>query len=360
VSVGEVERTMTRTPNRLTEPPDFAQQSAAVDFVADVLATIRLAGAIFLRAEYTAPWAYESPPSDILTRLLQPEANRLILFHIIAEGSCEIRVQGGEFVTASAGVVVLPYGEQHVMGSAEQVPPVPIGSLLPTPPWQEFPVIRYGGGGAKTSVVCGYLHCADPIFDPVVRALPPLFSVRPPTGPAAEWVAASIQYALDISSGRQPRSSPVAVRLPELLFLEVLRLYVEGAPPQLGSWLAALHDPVVGPALVALHAEPARKWTAEELAWQAACSRSTLNERFGRLLGRAPMQYLSDWRLHLAAGLLRDTTLAVAAVAYRVGYESEEAFNRAFKRTMGTPPAQWRRQAVAPERVGTDWSVSRQ
>jgi transcriptional regulator GlxA family with amidase domain len=171
-------------------------------------------------------------------------------------------------------------------------------------------------------------------------------------------VAASIQYALDVSSGQPPRSSRVAVRLPELLFLEVLRLYVEGAPPHLGSWLAALHDPVVGPALVALHAEPARKWTAEELAWQAACSRSTLNERFSRLVGRAPMQYLSDWRLHLAAGLLRDTTLGVAEVAYRVGYESEEAFNRAFKRAMGSPPAQWRRNAAGePSRTPTRYGA---
>jgi transcriptional regulator GlxA family with amidase domain len=166
-------------------------------------------------------------------------------------------------------------------------------------------------------------------------------------------VAASIQYALDASRGHPPRSR-VTVRLPELLFTEVLRLYVEAAPPRLASWMAALHDPVVGPALVALHADPSRRWTAEELAWQAACSRSTLNERFARLLERAPMHYLSDWRLHLAAGLLRDTALAVAEVACRVGYESEEAFNRAFKRTMGKPPAQWRRHAAVPERFGTD------
>lgn len=170
-----------------------------------------------------------------------------------------------------------------------------------------------------------------------------------PADPAAAWVAASIQYALDVSRGHHPRHSRVTVRLPELLFLEVLRLYVEAAP-QLGRWLAALHDPVVGAALVALHAESARKWTADELAWEAACSRSTLNDRFGRLLGRAPMQYLSDWRLHLAAELLRDTSLAVSEVAHQVGYESEEAFNRAFKRAMGTPPAQWRR-LTDPARV---------
>lgn len=339
---------MTRTPKKLIDPPDSGQWTAPTDLLAEVLSTVRLAGAIFLRAEYTSPWAYESPPPDVLTRVLQPQAKRLILFHIIAEGRCWIRLGGGEHLEAGAGeVVILPYGEQHVMGSPERAPPVAIASLLPAPPWEQFPVIRYGGGGARTSVVCGYLHCDDPIFDPVVRALPPLFSVRPPAGPAADWVAASIHYALDVSAGRHPASGGLAVRLPELLFLEVLRLYVERAPTSLGGWLAALHDPVVGPALVELHADPARRWTAEDLAQRAACSRSTLNEHFSRRLGRAPMQYLGEWRLQLAAGLLRETALGVAAVAYRVGYESEEAFNRAFKRAMGKPPAQWRRQAAS-------------
>lgn len=152
---------------------------------------------------------------------------------------------------------------------------------------------------------------------------------------------ASIQYALD-ASGLPAAKASLALRLPELLFLEVLRLYVQSGPPRLSGWLAALHDPIVGQALTALHSEPARAWTLEELARRSACSRSTLNERFGRLVGRAPMQYLAEWRLQLAAELLRETTLGVSAVAYRVGYESEAAFNRAFKRAMGKPPAQWR------------------
>jgi transcriptional regulator GlxA family with amidase domain len=194
--------------------------------------------------------------------------------------------------------------------------------------------------------VCGYLHCDDPLFAPVIGALPPLFSVQPPAGPAAAWVAASIQYALAASLGRQPSSSNLAVRLPELLFNEVLRLYVESNSPLGLGWLAAVRDPLVGPALIELHTEPAYKWTVEELAHRVACSRSTLNERFVRLLGRAPIQYLSEWRLQLAGSLLRDTTLSVAAVAYQVGYESEEAFNRAFKRAMGKPPAQWRQSVT--------------
>jgi AraC-like DNA-binding protein len=311
--------------------------------MSDVLSRIHLAGALFLRAEYTAPWACESPSAGELLDLLQTRAKRLVLFHIIAEGSCWIRLSSGESLKASRGdVLVLPYADQHAMGVDEDVRPVPISSLLPAPPWDTLPVIRHGGGGGRTSVVCGYLNCDAPIFEPVVNALPPVFTVRPPSGAAANWVNASIQYALD-ASGLASGSAGLARRLPELLFLEVLRLYVQSGPPQLGGWLAALHDPITGRALTELHSEPARAWTLDELARRSACSRSTLNERFSRFVGRAPMQYLAEWRLQLASHLLQETTLGVSAVAYRVGYESEAAFNRAFKRSMGQPPAQWRK-----------------
>jgi AraC-like DNA-binding protein len=337
---------MTGTPKELTETPEPAITSAPADVLRDVLSKVRLLGAIFLRAEYTTPWAYESPPQEALAMLLGPRSERLVLFHLVAEGRCWIRVSSGAELEARAGeMIVLPYGEQHVMGSSLDVPPVPISEILAMPPWETMPVIRHGGGGTSAQVVCGYLHCSDPIFDPVLGALPPLFSVRPPSGPAATWMAASIQYALDATKDSPQRAPDVALRLPELLFQEVLRLYVESGPPKLGGWLAALHDPIVGPALAELHRDPSHKWTADELAERVFCSRSTLNDRFGRLMGRPPITYLSEWRLQVASNLLRETSLAVAAVAFQVGYESEEAFNRAFKRAHGKPPAQWRQTA---------------
>jgi AraC-like DNA-binding protein len=320
--------------------------AATLDVLHEVLSRIRLAGAIFLRAEYTAPWACESPTAGELQRLLQCNARRLVLFHIIAEGSCWIKLNGGQQLEASEGdVVVLPYADQHAMGVAEHTSPVPISSLLPALPWDELPVIRQGGGGGRTTMVCGYLHCDAPMFEPVVNALPRVFVVRPPSGPAADWIHASISYALD-APGTASAKAELTLRLPELLFREVLRLYVESEPPQLSGWLAALDDPIAGQALTELHSEPARAWTLDELAGRTACSRSTFSERFTRLVGRAPMQYLAELRLQLAAQLLRETTLGVAAVAYRVGYESEAAFSRAFKRAMGKPPALWRLNAT--------------
>jgi Cupin len=173
---------------------------AALDLLDEVLSRIHLNGAIFLRAEYTAPWACEPPTASELLRLLRSDARRLVLFHFVAEGSCWIRLRSGEQLEASEGhVLVVPYADQHAMGVADYMPPVPISSLLPAPPWDELPVIRRGGGGDRTSVVCGYLHCEAPMFEPVVNALPPLFLVRP-NGPVADWIHASIRYALDARS----------------------------------------------------------------------------------------------------------------------------------------------------------------
>src|SRR5205085_5371659 len=184
------------------------------------------------------------------------------------------------------------------------------------------------GDGDYTLVVCGYLHGDAVLFDPLLRALPPLFVVRPPAGPAATWVSASIEYAL-MASEAGGGTSGVGPRLPELLFSEVLRLYLQSGEAELTGWLAALGDPVVGDALCRLHGDPAHDWSVPELAAAVAVSRSVLVERFGQLLGRPPIRYLTEWRLSLASGLLRTTTMSVREIGATVGYNSEETFSRA-------------------------------
>jgi AraC-like DNA-binding protein len=309
---------------------------------------VRLDGAIFLRAEYTEGWAYESPHSGVLAELLRPECERLVLFHIVAAGACWVDVGDGEQHWAERGdVIVLPYGDPHRMGGTTEAECIPIVTLLTPPPWTQLPVIRHGAGGRRTDVVCGYLAADDPLFDPGLRALPPVFVVRP-TEAAASWVEASISYALEASAAGDAADS-VVTRLPELLLVEVLRLHLATAPAVERGWLAALRDPVLAPALASLHTDPGRKWSVAELAASAAVSRSLLDERFRQVLGRSPIRYLTEWRMHVAKELLATTTLGVHAVAHRVGYDSEEAFSRAFKRAMGRSPAHWRAER-APAR----------
>jgi AraC-like DNA-binding protein len=167
--------------------------------------------------------------------------------------------------------------------------------------------------------------------------------------PAAHWVASSINYALAVTTDSLP-APPSSTKLPELLLTEVLRLHLATAPMAEHGWIAALQDEVLAPAMAQLHAAPERKWTVAELARAAAVSKSVLDQRFRDVLGRSPIRYLTEWRMHLADDLLGTTQLSVAAVARRVGYESEEAFSRAFRRSHGSPPGAWR---IAQQRTAT-------
>ena len=334
---------MSETPSSMTEKPDPSEADRdPFDVVPQVLDLVRLNGAIFFRSDFRSPWSYTSPPTLELQGALPPGDGSLVMLHIIAEGHCWIEMADGVRREVGTGdVVVMPYGDAHTFGSDEPAEPVSITSLLPPTPWTEFPHIAYGGGGENTFVVCGYLRGDAVLFDPVLRALPSLFVVSP-EGPAAAWVKASIEYALVATAAQNPatRTDP---RLPELLFSEVLRLYLSAAPAtELTGWLAALRDPIVGQALSLLHGDPAHDWTVGELSMAVAASRTVLVDRFREFLGRPPIRYLTEWRLNLASGLLRTSDLGVAEVGNRVGYTSEEAFSRAFKRAFGQAPTYWR------------------
>ncbi len=320
---------------------------AARDVVDAALRGMRLDGAIFFRAEFTDAWAYQSATTEQMARILRPGAQRLVIFHIVAAGECWIQPDGGERLWARAGdVIVVPYGERHSMGGSGVAPQIPILDLLDPPPWRTFPVLRHGAGGRRTDVVCGYLHAEHPLFDPALHALPSAFVVRPPQGPAATWIRSSVEYALAVSSPTAPPAAgtdPTATRLPELVLLETMRLHLAAEPAIDTRWFAALADPLLAPAMASLHAEPQRRWTVQQLADTLTVSRSVLDERFRQVLGRSPIRYLTDWRMHLAENLLATTDHPVAAIARRVGYDSQEAFSRAFKRVHAVAPGAWRR-----------------
>ncbi|RPH64304.1 MAG: AraC family transcriptional regulator [Myxococcaceae bacterium] len=326
---------MSTQPNELSEQPGAAIRAG--------LRCLQLDGAIFLRAEFTAPWAYETPSCEQVMRLMKARGQRVVLFHIFTEGSCRIRLErGGTIEDFSAGdIVIFPSGDQHTVGYPSVDGAVPIQQLWPPQPWGLMPLMTHGGGGARTAMVCGYLLSDDAPFNPVLESLPPMIKVRPSGGPLARWVEASVDYALH-ATDRRAGDDPLLRRLPELLVTECLCDFAARRPPEETGWLAALSDPTVGRALGLMHRQPAHPWALQELARRAATSRSVLDERFRTLLGRAPMAYLTAWRLQLAARELRTTTASLAEVAGAVGYASEASFSKAFKRHVGVSPGEWR------------------
>jgi AraC-like DNA-binding protein len=324
----------------MTETPDL-DGAERERMVRDGLRCLQLSGAIFFRASWSAPWAYESPESTEVVQMLKPGDRRVILFHIFTEGSCQLELsRGGNTDVAAGDVLIFPFADQHKMGDPSVADAIPIGELMPPLPWATMPAITFGGGGRPAAMVCGYLYCDDLPFNPVLASLPPVVRIRSSSGPLARWVAASVEYALHASE-RSADDDPVLKRLPELLFTECLCDYAIRSEADAG-WLAGLADPVVGRALACMHREPKQAWTLEELARRAAASRSVLDERFRRLLGQAPMSYLTSWRLQLASRQLRTTDATLAEIAEAVGYSSEASFSRAFKRHVGRSPGEWR------------------
>ncbi len=323
---------MTETPTNIAAAPETS-------LLADVLSRVRLTGALFLKGEYGAPWALESPASHDLMAMLAPGAERLIVFHIVTEGRMWVEAEGTRVELRAGDMGILPAAHRHAMGSLLPCAPRPIGELLPPAPWPDIPTCRLEGGGEPTRVVCGYFRCDEPLFNGLLRQLPPVFGVRP-GGPTLDWMMATVGYALH--RGAQPGEDALTARLPELLLVEALRLHAEqSARPD--GWLAAIRDPVVGRALALLHRDPGHSWTVPELARLAATSRSVLGERFAQLLGISPMQYLAGWRMQIAADLLRTTRLKMHEIAERSGYGSEVAFSRAFSRHLGVAPGALRR-----------------
>jgi AraC-like DNA-binding protein len=319
-----------------------------MDALSDVLRVIRLKGGVFLHAEFTAPWCIVSQiTGEDFGRRLQG-AEHLVLYHYVVEGHLRAQIPNREPVAIEAGeVLILPYNDRHLLGSHLDLPPVPAKQVVRVPPDGGLAVIRHGGGGEKTRVVCGYLGCDRTHGNPLTSALPPIVRFDARKGSVAALMKSSLEFAADEIAARRAGSEAVLAKLSELLFVEALRHYVEGLPDQQTGWLAGLKDPFVSRALSLLHGRVAQQWTVDDLGRDIGLSRSALADRFTRLIGEPPMRYLARWRLQLAAHHLRSGDMPLARIAEQVGYESGAAFNRAFKRSFGVPPATWRKNASA-------------
>jgi AraC-like DNA-binding protein len=314
-----------------------------VDALSEFLRTVKLSGALFYDARCSAPWCIRSPPSRKFREYVAPLGNHVIEFHLVTGGRCYVRV-GNDTTALSAGdIVMLPHGDEHYMGNGVGSPVIDGEGAMHKLVTREIELETLGGGGEETQLVCGYLACDERLMQPIIAGLPRVVRVRLRDDAAGTWLESTIRHTVDQAATSSPGSNVVLGRLAEVVFVEALRRYVVQLPTGHTGWLAGAADPAIGRALAALHRRPEHAWSLDELARDAALSRSALTERFARYLGQGPMTYLADWRLELAAEALRTTTLGVAEVATRVGYESEAAFNRAFKRRFELPPARYRR-----------------
>jgi len=201
-----------------------------------------------------------------------------------------------------------------------------------------------GGGRDRATIVCGFLGLDATPFNPLLASLPRVLHVPGSTLGADSWVTGFLRVVVTESNQRRPGGEAVLERMSEMLFVEVLRRHVDSLPPEQTGWLAGMRDPAVGRALALLHERPAAPWTLEKLGEEAGLSRSSLHERFSHFIGQPPMQYLARWRMQVASGLLRDTSAKLVEISLEVGYESEAAFSRAFKREVGVSPGAWRRE----------------
>jgi AraC family transcriptional regulator, alkane utilization regulator len=318
-----------------------------MDVLSDVLQTVRLEGALFLNTECHEPWCVNVPKGSDIAQLLNPGAASVTICHTLLEGRCWIQVDGGEQVELVAGdVVALPHGDAHMIGSGLHHAPVNINDAVQMKA-PELKPMRYGGNGELSVLVCGWFAFDEGMHNPIVSVLPRVFRARVGQRPAGPWLQQSIRYALAEAAAGQPGSNAVATRVAESLFVEMLRAYVDSLPPAHPGWLAGLRDPHVGKCLELMHAKPGHEWSVDSLADEVHVSRSVLAQRFNDFVGVPPMQYLKRWRLATAARLLRNDRANIGRIIDQVGYESETAFSRAFKKEYGVSPGQWRSGARA-------------
>jgi len=329
-----------------------------MDALSAVLQVVRLEGAVYFNAEFSSPWRIATPCAGELVPILARGASHLVTYHLMTEGKCSLQLANGTPVELSAGdIIIIPHGDPHDMWNGSQAPFYETKTDMETLLQRGFASVRLGGGGELTRFVCGYMTFDAQLCGVLMNGLPDVIKVNIFGDSSGKWLENSLRFMVEEAAACRAGGSAVLAKLSEALFAEALRRYVAQLPAEQSGWLGAVRDAEVGKALTFLHRQPARPWTIADLAREVGISRSVLVERFSHYLGEPPITYLTKWRLTLAAQKLKATSASVANIAADVGYESEPAFNRAFKRAFGAPPARFRtgarsgaaRAAGAPE-----------
>lgn len=324
----------------LIETP--AAEAGRNDALSDVLRNIRLSGSLQFCFMPSGAWKTDATPS---LAKMAASASSTIPFHIVVEGSCWLKMEGVEAELDAGDVVAFPFGTGHQLGAGDDGRLVTPVADLPPKPWRSLPVLRYGEETRRVRLLCGYLNCDAVNFRPLRNALPLLLHVKTRDSDPAGWLKATIdQIVAEVDT---PRAGGLSMmeRLTEVTFIELLRHQMLSIGSDTRGWLAALADPALGRCLALIHADPHRAWTVPELAIGSGLSRTTLAARFEGVLATTPMRYLREWRLCLASVALATTQKPIAEIAYDSGYGAEAAFNRAFARFYGAPPAAWRQTA---------------
>jgi len=346
-------------PGGVSAPAGPEAGASGNDPLSDVLRTVKLTGAMFFLVDATSPWCVDVPHARTFSRIVQPRARHIISYHIVVRGAGIASIPGHDPVPISAGdVIVFPHGDPYVMQSAPGVPPefdeaetlqffrdMAAGNL-------PFVVAEGGGSDPPAQFLCGFLGCEAHPFNPLLAALPNLVRVQRHGG--GDLLDRLIEITLAEAQTSRAGGACIRLRLSELLFVEVIRRHLQALPASKNGWLGALADATVGRALALMHQRPAHPWGLDELARKTGASRSVLAERFTQLVGYPPMQYLTRWRMQIAAGLLSDGRAKVSAVGLEVGYASEAAFSRTFKRIAGISPSNWQKKAARNDRSSGD------
>jgi AraC-like DNA-binding protein len=320
-----------------------------MDVLSEVLKVVKLQGAMFYNGEFSSPWSLCSPASRRVAPHLAPGAGHVIIYHLLTEGHASARLLDGERIALDAGdIVIFPHGDEHILENGPRTQPVDMLGELARIMANGLKVSRFGGGGEVTRFVCGFMACDPRLSQVFLSGLPPVFKVSIRNLASGNWLENSIRFSVNEADASRAGGAAVLAKLSEVLFVETLRSYIAQLPAEQTGWLAGARDSEVGKTLALIHRNPAHSWTLAALAEEAGLSRSVLAERFRHYLNEPPMAYLTRWRLHLGAQMLASTSYSVAQIGSEVGYESEAAFNRAFKREFTVPPARFRSQSRSP------------
>ncbi len=327
----------------------------STDTLSEVLSAVHLTGSVFFDITARAPWVAEAPPSAQVADKVTPGAQHAIEYHVVARGSCWVSLVGDAAFAPvrldEGDIAVFPHGDPHVVSSAPGMRAEPMLEIHRRPKDDEdlpFVMHTHGDGPVDAHLLCGFFSCDVRPFNPLLAALPRFMRFgREASRASSGMLDQFIRFATAETSSKRPGSQSILTRLSELMFVEIVRLHMDQLTPSREvGWLAGLRDPLVGRALTLLHARPAHAWSLDELAVEVGASRSALAERFANLVGFAPIQYLTQWRMQIAAKRLAQPGVKVSTVAFEVGYASEAAFSRAFKKLVGRSPAEWRAGAA--------------